>query len=67
MPKPRWGWFAVAVIALVTGIWMIRAGYFTQSSSGPPGGMLFALVALLAVWAFGRAFFNFRIPPRNKS
>jgi hypothetical protein len=66
MPHPRWGWFAVAVLATVTGVWMVSAGYFSQTGSGPPGGPLFALVALVAVWSFGRAFFNFRFPPRDK-
>jgi len=28
--------------------------------SGPPGGWLVAVVGLIAVWAFGKAFFNFR-------
>lgn len=66
MPKPNWGWFAVAVVAAITGVWMIQAGYFTQTGSGPPGGLMFAAVALLSVWAFGKAFFQFKIPPRNK-
>lgn len=66
MPKPRWGWFVVAVLATVTGIWLVQTGYFVQGASGPPGGLLFALVGLLAVWSFGKAFFNFRIPPRDK-
>lgn len=66
MPKPQWGWFAVAVVATVTGVWMVSAGYFTQTGTGPPGGMFFALVCLVAVWSFGKAFFNFRFPPREK-
>ncbi len=64
MPKPRWGWFAVAVVAFVTGIWLVGAGFATLDggSGGPPGGLLIGLVGLLAVWSFGRAFFNFRDP-----
>ncbi|MFT3860475.1 hypothetical protein [Micropruina sp.] len=67
MPKPNWPWFMVAVVAAVTCFWLIQSGHFTQSASGPPGGWLFAPIALLAVWAFGRAFFNFRLPPSDKS
>ncbi|HMQ38996.1 MAG TPA: hypothetical protein PKE46_15010 [Micropruina sp.] len=65
MPKPQWGWFAVSVIAMVTGIWLVGAGLATPTAgNGPPGGWLVALLGLLAVWAFGKAFFNFRFPRR---
>ncbi|MFT4294317.1 MAG: hypothetical protein QM582_02765 [Micropruina sp.] len=67
MPKPRWGWFVVAVVAAVTGVWLVQAGYFTRNGSGPPGGLWVGLLGLLAVWSFGRAFFNFRFPPTDKS
>ncbi|MCW3158966.1 hypothetical protein [Micropruina sonneratiae] len=60
MPKPQWGWFAVAVVATATGIWLISSGLVRiDSTTGPPGGLAFALIALVAVWAFGKAFFNF--------
>ena len=61
MPKPQWGWFAVSVIAAVTGVWLVAAGFAGPiEGSGPPGGWLVAVVGLIAVWAFGKAFFNFR-------
>lgn len=67
MLKPRWGWFAIAAVALVTGIWLAGAGFATSDAGGgPPGGLLVGLVALLAVWSFGKAFFNVRIPPRDQ-
>lgn len=68
MPKPRWGWFAVSVVAMITGIWLVSAGFATSTQgSGPPGGLLVAVTGLVAVWAFGKAFFNFVIPRRNKN
>ncbi len=67
MPKPRWGWFAVAVLAFMTGIWMVGAGFATfDAGGGPPGGLLVGLVGLLAVWSFGKAFFSVHLPPRDK-
>ena len=61
MPKPQWGWFAVSVIAMVTGIWLVGAGLAGPiDGGGPPGGWLVAGLGLLSVWAFGKAFFNFR-------
>jgi len=63
MPKPQWGWFVVAIAAALTGIGLIYLGFGTfDNSSGPPGGLVIGGLALLAVWAFGKAFFNFRDP-----
>ncbi|MFT3832993.1 MAG: hypothetical protein QM711_06700 [Micropruina sp.] len=67
MPKPRWGWFAVAMLAFMTGIWLVNAGFARfDGGSGPPGGLWVGLLGLIAVWSFGKAFFNFRIPPRDQ-
>lgn len=67
MPKPRWGWFAVAVAASITAIVVLQLGWVTITSTGngPPGGVLFAAICLLAVWSFGKAFFDFKLPPRS--
>ncbi len=59
MPKPHWGWFAVAVIAAITGIFALNAGLGSTSGQGPPGGLLVGALALLAMWGLGKAFFNF--------
>ena len=66
MPKPHWGWFAVAVVAVASGVLVVSAGWSApMTGSGPPGGLLVAGLGLLAVWAFGKAFFDFRLPPRG--
>ena len=66
MPKPQWGWFAVALAALVVGVYLAGTGWATNTSKeDPPGSLLLALVGLVAVWSFGKAFFNFRYPPKN--
>jgi high-affinity Fe2+/Pb2+ permease len=63
MPKPQWGWFVVAVIAVVTGVFVVSMGFGDFSvKSGPPGGIVVAVLGLVAVWSFGKAFFNFRLP-----
>lgn len=63
MPKPQWGWFVVAVIAMVTGVFAVTMGWYsTSTQGGPPGGLLIAGLGLLAVWSFGKAFFNFKLP-----
>ncbi|MBK8448190.1 MAG: hypothetical protein IPL41_16305 [Micropruina sp.] len=63
MPKPQWAWFAVAVAALTVGILLANAGWMvTDNRAGPPGGLVIAALGLLAVWSFGKAFFNFRLP-----
>lgn len=61
MPKPRWGWFGVAIVAVITGIFAVNAGLANGVvTGGPPGGLLIAGLALVAVWSFGKAFFNYR-------
>lgn len=62
MPKPQWGWFLVAVVAMITGIFLVANGFaVVTTSGGPPGGLLVAGLGLLSVWAFGRAFFRFKV------
>ena len=52
--------------ALVVGVYLAGTGWATNTSKeGPPGSLLLALVGLVAVWSFGKAFFNFRYPPKN--
>ncbi len=66
MPKPQWGWFVVGVLAMLTGIWLVGSGISAPAVGNAPPGLLVGLVALLTVWSFGKAFFNFRIPPRDR-
>lgn len=66
MPKPRWGWFAVAVVAMITGIWLVSAGFVATPTGGNAGpGLLVGLLGLLTVWSFGKAFFNFTPPEKR--
>jgi hypothetical protein len=66
MPKPQWGWALVALGALVAGVICVSIGLGNfDGGSGPPGGLLISGLGLLAVWSFGKAFFNFHLPPRN--
>lgn len=63
MIKPQWGWFAVSLGAFVVGVYLAGNGWATTNGpQGPPGGLLIAVVGVIAVWSFGKAFFNFRYP-----
>ena len=59
MPKPQWGWFAVAIAAFVVGVGLVLAGWAVNPATGGFQGFVVGGIALLAGFAFGKAFFDF--------
>ena len=45
---------------MVTGVFVVAMGFGDfAAKSGPPGGVVVAVLGLVTIWSFGKAFFNF--------